>query len=130
MTSVKAVAIVMLVLATTSLAQEPITVRNPRNQQWSAADAQEIYRSACLVIQQEFGHSVRPQIVLVLGADKDEVQWDHRELRLKKWNSGMFADGVVLLAFDDLLTADKRMVMTRRTLNWANATVSAWQYRR
>lgn len=130
MISGKAIAIVLLILVTTSLAQEPITVRNPRSQRWSADDAQAIYRSACSVIQQEFGHSVQPRVVLVLGADKDGVDWNQREIRLKKWDPDMFAQGVVMLGFDDLLTAERKMALTRRALNWNNATVSVWKYRK
>jgi hypothetical protein len=123
-------ATVMLMLVTTCLAQEPITVRSTGKQKWPAAEAQEIYRSACLVVQQEFGRRVRPRVVLVLGADKEGVQWDQREIQLKKWNPELFAQGVVMLAFDDLLPVERRIAMTKRTLNWANATVSVQQFRK
>jgi hypothetical protein len=130
MTTGKTLAIMMLMLVTTSLAQEPITVRNTRNQKWPAADAQEIYRSVCMVVQQEFRHPVQPRVVLVLGADKDGVQFDEREIQLKKWNPELFAQGVVMLAFDDLMPLDRRLVITKRALNWASATVSVQQFRK
>ena len=46
----------------------------------------ENYRSACAVVQREFSAnlSVAPSVMLVLGADKNEVEFGQQEIRLKK----------------------------------------------
>jgi hypothetical protein len=116
--------IVVLILATACLAQEGLTVRSNRKQKWPAAEAQKIYLSACSVVQREFGatHSVAPTITLVLGADSNEVGFDKREIRLAKWDRNAFAQGVVMLAFEDVMR-DRRVAMAKRALIWVDTTV-------
>jgi hypothetical protein len=74
----------VLMLATTCFAQEGFTVRSNGKQEWPAAEAQKIYHSACIIVQQEFGahRIVRPQFTLVLGADKNQINIDQREVSL------------------------------------------------
>lgn len=93
-------------------------------QRWPAAEAQKIYRSACSVVQREFGatHTVAPPLTLVLGAERNEVAFDQREIRLTKWEPNRFAQGVVMLAFEDVML-DRRMAMAKRALIWADATI-------
>ena len=81
----------------------------------------KLYLSACSAVQREFGGTrpVRPQVTLVLGADKDEALWDRREIRLIKWNPHLFAQGVVVFAFEDLMPLDERMAVATRAVNWA-----------
>ena len=117
-------AIVVLSLATACFAQEGLTVHSKGKQKWPATEAQKIYFSVCSVVQREFGanRSVVPQVTLVLGADKNEVEVGEREIRLTKWDRYLFAQGVVVVAFDDLIM-DRRTAIAKRALIWADATV-------
>ena len=98
--------IVVLSLATACLAQEGLTIHRKVKQKWPAAEAEKIYFSACSAVQREFGsnRAVRPpQVTVVLGADKDVVLFDEREIRLTKWDRHLFAQAVVMFAFEDLM---------------------------
>lgn len=115
----------VLVLAMACLAQEGMTVHFKRKQKWPTAEAEKIYLSACSAVQREFGsnHAVRPQVTVVLGADKDELSFDEREIRLTKWDRYAFAQGVVMLAFEDLMPVDERLIPANRAMIWADSTV-------
>lgn len=117
--------IVVLTLTTVCLAQEGLTVHTKGKQKWPAAEAEKIYLSACSAVQREFGsnRAIRPQVNIVLGADKDEVFFDEREVRLTKWDRHLFAQGVVVFAFEDLMPIEERWILAKRALNWADATV-------
>jgi len=67
---------------------------------------------------------LRPPIALVLGADKDAVDFEKKTILLKRWDGSLFAEGVVILAFEELLTPQRRMVITQRAMNLAQATVN------
>lgn len=129
MTTAVKVAAFVLAITAACLAQEALSVRNRRNQKWPAAEAQKIYLSACSVVQQEFGRRfpLPPQMTLVLGADKNEVWFTGREIRLTNWNRDAFAQGVVLLAFLDLMPSQQRLTIAKRAVNWADSTVSVEQ---
>jgi hypothetical protein len=109
--------------------QDELSVQNRKNQKWPAAEAQKIYLSACSVVQREFGRTtpLAPQVTLVLGADKNEVWFTGREIRLTKWNDHAFAQGVVWLAFEDLMPSQQRLAIATRSLNWADSTVEVEQ---
>jgi hypothetical protein len=114
----------VLALATARSAQEGVTVHFKGKQKWPAAEADKIYHSACSAVQREFrsNHAVRPQVTVVLGADKDEVSFDEREIRLIKWDRHAFAQGVVLFAFEDLMPVDQRLILANRAVIWADST--------
>lgn len=99
----------VLVLTMACSAQDELSVQNKKNQKWPAAEAQKIYLSACSVVQREFARTtpLAPQVTLVLGADKNEVWFTGREIRLTKWNDHAFAQGVVWLAFEDLMPSQQ-----------------------
>jgi hypothetical protein len=122
-------AILALALSTLCAAQEGLTVLATRGQKWPAAEARTIYLSACSVVQREFGanHTIAPQIRLVLGADKDEVGFDQREIRLTKWDRYLWAEGVVILAFEDLMPSKQRLAMAKRAVTWADVTLDVQQ---
>ena len=124
MISGEKIAILVLILSTLCPAQEGLTVHAKGKQKWPAAEAQKIYRSARSVVQRELGatHSVAPLLTLVLGADRNEVAIDQREIRLTKWDRNAFAQGVVMLAFEEVML-DRRMAMAKRALIWADATI-------
>lgn len=115
----------ILVLATAGWAQGGFTVDSKGKDQLPAAEAQKIYDSACAVVEQELGgnRTVRPQFKLVLGAAKNSVNYDQRELTLTKWDPYLFAQGVILLSFEDLMSPKKSGEMAKRALAWADATI-------
>ena len=86
MTSGIRFAAAVLILTAACFAQEGLTMRAKGKQTWPAAEAQKSYRSACAVVQREFSAnlSVAPSVMLVLGADKNEVEFGQQEIRLKK----------------------------------------------
>jgi hypothetical protein len=79
--------IVVLSLATACLAQQELTVRSGGKQKVSATEAEKIYLSACSVVQREFcgTRSFRPRVTLILGANRDAVLFDDRQIELTKW---------------------------------------------
>ena len=132
MTNRLSLLMVFLILATVGSAQEGLTVQNKGNQKWPAAEAQKIYFSACSVVQREFGgnRSVAPTVTLVLGVDKNEVWFQDREIRLKKWDRYAFAQGVVWLAFEDLMPSQQRLTIANRIVSSVDATVDIEQLRK
>jgi len=119
----------MLVLAFASVccAQEgTVNVSSEGRQKWSPSEVNKVYLSACTAVQREFDNSIvlRPTIALVLGADKNAVNFDKKTILLKHWDRSLFAEGVVILAFEDLLTPQRRMEMTNRAVNLAQATIN------
>ena len=125
MTKASRLTVVALVLAAGCWAQNLLTVQMKGRQKWPAEEVDKLYLSACSAVQREFGGTrpVRPQFTLVLGADKDQADLDRREIRLIKWNPNLFAQGVVVFAFEDLMPLDKRMAVARRAVSWAGSTV-------
>ncbi|MGA8621921.1 MAG: hypothetical protein WB660_25775 [Candidatus Sulfotelmatobacter sp.] len=124
--------IVILISATACLAQDGLTVQNKGKQKWSAAQAQKIYLSACSAVQREFGSNrpVAPRVTLVLGASKNEVWFQDQEIRLTKWDRYAFAQGVVWLAFVDLMPSQQRLAIAKQVVTWADATVDVEQLRK
>jgi hypothetical protein len=118
-------AIFLLAFATPCLAQDGLTIENKHTERVSIEEAQKIYSSACSVVQREFDsrHSLHPQIRLVLGADKNQVRLAGGEIRLTKWDRYAFSEGVVWLAFEDLMSSQQRLSIAKRALNWADSTV-------
>ena len=64
-------------------------------------------------------------MTLVIGADEDRAYWGTREIRLTKWDPYLFAQGVVIFAFEDLLPDGERMAVAKRAVTWADSTVDA-----
>jgi hypothetical protein len=91
------------------------TIHNPRNETLPYAEAQKIYLSACRLIEQEFNQSdaVRPRLTLFLGSDIDRVYYPKHEIQLRKWDKYKFAQGVVILAADAMLSEDKKLSLSR-----------------
>src|SRR3981081_1298863 len=114
----------LLALGTPCLAQEGLTIDNKNNERVSVAETEKIYFSACSVVREEFDvkRPMLPRVKLVLGAERDEIGLDQREIRLTTWDRYLFAQGVVVLTFADLLTWDRKIAMTTRAAHWAEAT--------
>lgn len=119
-------AISVLMLSGACLAQDEVTVQvKGKKQAWPAEEVQKLYFSACSVVQREYGQTrtPRPKFTLVLGVDKNELAFLDREIRLKKWDPFLFTQGVVLLAFEDLMSMDQRITIAKRAVGWSDATV-------
>ena len=103
-----------------------VNVSSDGKQKWSPSEVNKVYLSACAAVQKEFGNNtvLSPTIALVLGAQKNAVNFDKKTILLKRWDRSLFAEGVVILAFEDLLTPRRRMMMTNRAMNLAQATVN------
>jgi hypothetical protein len=125
-------AIVVLLLGTACIAQDRSAIQLKGKQQGLPEEAQEIYLSACATVQQEFGpnHTVSPKVTLVLGAEKDGVFWETGEIRLRKWDRYLFAQGVVILGFRDLMPIEQKLTMAKRAVSWADATINVQQLRK
>ena len=124
MTSGIRFAAAVLILTAACFAPEGLTVRAKGKQTWPAAEAQKIYRSACAVVQREFGAnlSVEPSVLFVIGADKNEVEFGQQEIWLKNWDRNAFAQRVVLVTFGDVMH-DRRAAIGKRAVTWADATL-------
>jgi hypothetical protein len=136
---------ILLVFASASLAQSSsdgsFSVRHSKHENFSLSptqmhEAEILYKSACVVVQHDFNAvagEVHPHFNVILGADRNEVhgamfETEKRlgpiEIRLKKWNPMLFAQGVVIVAFDQLLTADLITQLGNRAVRYSGATVN------
>lgn len=117
--------IASLLMACSCFAQEGLTIQ-PRNKQpIPAAEAEKLYLSACSVVQREFGGNrvPKPHVRLIVGTGANEVKWDSREIRLIKWDPYLFAQGVAVLAFEDLLPDEEKVTLAKRAVTRANSTI-------
>lgn len=119
----------LLLLITSCVAQEGLTIKNRSKEKVQEAEVQKLYASACAVVRQEFhdSHVNNPVVTLVIGTDKDGMLAEEREIRLVRWDPYLFAQGVVMLAFHDLLTVERRLSMTTRAVSQADASVAVQQ---
>jgi hypothetical protein len=87
-------------------------------------EAEKLYVSICAVVRREFPGSgeLRPRFTVVVGTERNEV---HRqtEIWLKKWNPALFAEGVAVLAFDQVLTSELVRKLAKRGIEQSNAMV-------
>jgi hypothetical protein len=98
-------------------------------------EAESLYLSACAVVQHDFyrgAGELRPHFTVIIGADRNEVHSDQikensvpgqAEIWMKKWNPLMFAQGVTVLAFNQMLTKDVIKQLGDRAVRYSNATV-------
>ncbi len=112
------IVVFMVALGASCLAQDGLVIRTSGSQD-RPADAEKIYASACLAVEREFRitRAIRPHVTLVVGADKNGAYWGPREIRLTKWDPYLFAQGVVIFAFEDLLPDGERMAVARRAVH-------------
>lgn len=87
-------------------------------------EAEKLYLTTCAMVQREFQarEELRPHFVLVLGAPGNQLSHDN-ELWLKEWNPATFAQAVVTMAFEEMLTRERRIQLTLRALQHYNASV-------
>jgi len=88
-------------------------------------EAEKLYLSACEVVQRDFHvvETVRPHFTLVLGAERNEFH-NATTVWLKNWDPAMFTQAVVVMAYYQILTTDMQKQLTRRALEYANASIS------
>ena len=86
--------------------------------------AEKLYQSACAVVQRDFrgAGELHPRFTLVVGAERNAV-YGRNEVWLKEWNPAIFTEGVIVLAFDQVLTGAMTTQMARRALQYANAAI-------
>jgi hypothetical protein len=115
----------ILSLAAVCLAQDGLTIDNKHKERVSAPEVEKIYSSECSVVQREFdlGHPLHPQGRTCSGCRQNEIWFAGREVRLTKWDRYAFAQGVVWLAFENLMPSQQRLTIVKRAVSWADSTV-------
>ena len=123
--------VVALMLAQLGLSQTLFDVRNTKNQKWPEAEANRIYMSTARAIAAEFKlpQPMYAHFTLILGADENSVDIDARELRLKEWDTYFYAEGVLRLDFDQMMSPEGKMRLARRAVAESEATVTVDQAR-
>jgi hypothetical protein len=128
---------VLLVLSSVGLAQSSsdgsFSVHHFKNASYSLTPAQmreaeSIYHSACAVVQHDFhsGSELHPHLTVVIGAERNEVHSRRipvGEIWMKNWDPIVFAQGVVVFAFDQMLPRDVIMQLANRAFRESNAAV-------
>jgi hypothetical protein len=122
-------AVLVLMLAPLVAAQTSFEVSNPKQQKWPEAEAERIYLSTARELAAEFklAQMPRARFTLVLGADENSVDMNTRELRLKKWDRYLYAEGVLRLSFDQMLSAEAKLQLARRAVTESEATVKLYE---
>ena len=117
-------------LTTASLGQN-FAVSNPKNLNFPVAEANRIYKCAAVTIQREFQQTepVRPTFTLVLGVDRNQLDVATSQLRLVKWDTNLFAQGVVLFSFEQLMPEQRTARLVQRVLSQASAVVTPEEVR-
>src|SRR5271169_6461180 len=94
-------------------------------------EAESLYRSACAVVEHDFRSGegqLHPHLTVVVGEDRNEVHAENTELHvgnelwMKKWEPTVFAQGVVVLAFGQMLTVDVIQRLGMRAVRYSYAT--------
>jgi hypothetical protein len=116
---------VILVLANVCSSQTYFRVSNPKQQKWPRTEANLIYFSAARELAAEFNRPQSPRAVftLVLGTNENSVDMNTRELRLKKWDKYFYAEGVLRLTFDQMLSPESKMRLAKRAVMESEAGV-------
>ena len=93
-------------------------------------EEENIYRNVCATVELD-SHRARselhPRFTFVIGAEANEVhsrRTQADEIWMKKWHPIMFAQGVVVLAFDQMLTRDVIVQLANRAIRQNNAKVN------
>jgi hypothetical protein len=125
--------VVLFLFGTTCLAQSSsdgsFLVRHRSNAKYSLSptqmrEAEKLYRNTCAVVQRDF-HSraeLHPKFTVIVGSEHNEVH-GRTEIWLTKWNPVVFAQGVVVVAFDQILTSDAIQQLAKWAVQSSEATV-------
>lgn len=117
----------ILFLAEICLSQTPFQVSNPKHQEWPQSEALLIYDCEARNLAEQFNLPRVPRAVftVVLGAEENSVDMNTKELRLKKWDKYLYAEGVLRLTFDQILSSESKMRLARRAVAESEATVNS-----
>jgi hypothetical protein len=117
---------VVSVLSMQIASGQSFAVRNPKNQASPKAEAEKIYKFATQLVEEEFKprQPVRPQFTLVLGYEKDQMDVNTNELRLRKWDRRVFTEGVVLFGFEQLMPVSTKVRLVERALKESDTVLT------
>ena len=103
-----------------------VTILNPNHEKISLDEVEKVYLRVCETIEGEFHRptSIRPRLILRLGASADVLRNPMGEIQLKKWDQYRFADGVLELAMHSALPPEERARLSDIAVHAAAATVS------
>ena len=113
-------------------AQELFKVQNATQQKWPQEEANQIFLVATRTVQREFrlpSPVVKPRLTLILGADENAADVAKRELKLTTWDKYFFAEGVVLMSLDQIVTPEAKKALALRALTEAEVSVSVAKLR-
>lgn len=93
--------------------------------------AEELYQSACGIVKRDFRATtdLRPRFTVIIGTDHNEVH-GRSEIWLKQWNPALFTEGVVVLAFEEVLTPDAIKQMGERAVRYTDSSVDMADFRK
>jgi hypothetical protein len=63
-------------------------------------------------------------LILRLGAENNVLRYPMREIQLKKWDEYRFADAVVEVALEGMVSKEDRVRLSNTAVNAAAATVN------
>jgi hypothetical protein len=92
-------------------------------------ETEGIYHSACPVVQREFHKGASepcPHFTGHIGAERNELhsrRTQDGQIWMKKWGPIVFAQGVVVLTFDQMLTLDVIVELGNRVVQQSNAVI-------
>jgi len=126
-----ALALTLLVLVSMSFGQSSpdgfFSIRDAKDANFSLTptqmrEAEQIYKSACAVVQHEF-HSpgeLHPHVNVIVDADFDAIH-SKDEIWMRKWDPTRFAEGVTTIALFNTTIVTQ---LAERALRYSHATVS------
>src|SRR5690348_10500508 len=119
-------ALVVGILSGQIAAAQSFAVRNPNHLSWPQAEAEKLYKYAGQVVSDEFKPRtpVHPQFTLVLGNEKDQLDVNSNELRLRKWDKRLFTEGVVLFGFEQMSPTAAKENLVKRVLKESDSVLS------
>jgi hypothetical protein len=93
--------------------------------------AEKLYQSACTIVKNDFhgAMDLHPRFTVIIGTDHNEVH-GRSEIWLKQWNPAVFTEGVVVLAFEQVLTPDTIKQLGERAVRYTDATIDVADVRR
>ncbi len=114
------------ILAVQFATAQSFAVRNPDHQRWPMAEAEKIYTLATRLVAREFKprEAVHPQFTLVLGYEKDQMDVNTNELRLRKWDRRMFTEGVILFGFEQMMPLATKARLVDRALKESDSVLT------
>jgi len=130
--------LILLSLCSVGLAQSSadgsFSVHHLKNASYSLPPAQmqeaeRIYHNVCTIVKHDFRSSIElhPYFTVVIGAERNEVHSSHArkvaEIWMKKWDPIIFAQAVVVVSFEEILTPEMIAQLGNRGVRQSNATV-------